>query len=82
MVPKSRVVQQQSPVNREQVRTQAKSMVQQEAREEQQRQQSMEEMVRKPLVAQSRVAPGRLEQKNNAGLRKTEGNPIGAGTNR
>ena len=80
MVPKSRVVQQQTPVNREQVRTQAKSMVQQEAREEQQRQQTMEEMVRKPLVAQSRVAPARIEQKNNAGLRKTEEKPVGAGS--
>ena len=82
MVPKSKVVQQQSPVNREQVRTQAKTMIQQEAREEQQRQKSMEEMVRKPLVAQSRVAPARLEQKNNAGLRKTEANPVGAGSKR
>ncbi|HUI93577.1 MAG TPA: cell envelope integrity protein TolA [Chitinivibrionales bacterium] len=65
-MPQSKVVQQPAPEKQEQVRTLVQAQVQQEAREEQQRQKTMEEMVRAPRVEQPRAAPPpKVEQKNN-----------------
>ena len=62
VMPRSRVVQQQAPVNTQQVQAQTRTMIQQEAREEQRRQQVMEDMIRKPPVPQARPVQQRVER--------------------
>jgi hypothetical protein len=66
-LPQSVLVPRPSPEDRQHIQTQVKSQVQQEAREEQQRRQAAEEMVRTPRVQQPRQEQPRMETPRNEG---------------
>jgi hypothetical protein len=59
VIPRSRVVPQPSPENRQRVRSQVRDQVQREAQVERQRERAAEEMVRKSPSPQPRVETGR-----------------------